>query len=295
MLGAALPVWTPTPMIMGTSRRKLVVRADADAEDYFTRIGAAGGTITDAAKIAVNRLVYDLKAGDVWNRLFDVGVFAGASLTAALVKLKYPAGVASTLTNVNFISGDYAQATGLKGNGSTKYLRTGVAPSAIEFNTPHYHGSLAAYVRSASANGESNPVLLGMASGSGGSDSASNYLMMDDVNAANFTFGGEGLGTNVLAVTDPPGMLIGVATSLSARRLFWNGSPQVGSRDTGLATGDGSDREFYVMAQNQGGTAARHHDAHLAFYAIGGELTESHGAALHLAVQLFQTSLGRQV
>lgn len=273
------------------------MRPDADAEDYFTRITTAGGTISAATKAATHRLVQDLKQGNVWNSLFDVGLLAGDQLAAALVKLKHPAGVQSTLTNVNFISGDYTEATGLKGNGTTKRLRTGVLGNVLPFVTPNYRGSLAAYVRSVTAYAEygiAAGVLVGTANGNSAVDSAATYLAMDSFDGATFAHAGEALGTVAISA-DPPGLIVGVATSLAARRVYLGGTAQTGSRDTGSAAGDALNFEFYVMAENQGGTAARFADQHLAFYSIGDVLSDAQVAALHNAVQLFQQTLGRSV
>ena len=78
---------------------------------------------------AINDMVVGLKADGVWTKLTEVYLLSCVtSLSGVLIKLK---GTGS-LTNVNFVSGDYVAAgsgAGLVGNGSTKYLNAGTAVS----------------------------------------------------------------------------------------------------------------------------------------------------------------------
>jgi hypothetical protein len=100
---------------------------DPDTTAYLANITAAGGTISANSLDAVDRLVKGLKADGLWPLLHEIYTFSG-DFAAALVKLKTITGQ-NTLTNHNFVSGDYSEASGLTGNGSSKYLQTGYIPS----------------------------------------------------------------------------------------------------------------------------------------------------------------------
>jgi hypothetical protein len=100
--------------IMAASRR----RVDPDAADYFARIAAAGSTISEPNKVAVNAFVVGCKADGIWNAIKASCLLAGPDdLTGALVPL-----VGAAPTNFNFVAGDCNRVTGLVGDGSTKYL-----------------------------------------------------------------------------------------------------------------------------------------------------------------------------
>lgn len=93
---------------------------DPDAADYFSRIAAAGSTITQANKTAVDTFIKGCKADGIWSAIKASCLLAGPDdLTGALVPL-----VGAAPTNINFVSGDYNRVTGLIGDGSTKYLNS---------------------------------------------------------------------------------------------------------------------------------------------------------------------------
>jgi hypothetical protein len=91
---------------------------DPDAAAYFARIVAAGSTISEPNKVAVNAFVVGCKADGIWTAIKASCLLAGPDdLTGALVPLVGP-----VPTNFNFLEGDYNRVTGLKGDASTKYL-----------------------------------------------------------------------------------------------------------------------------------------------------------------------------
>lgn len=110
---------------------------DPDAQAYFNRVeGPAGDnqTLETAVKDAINAFVVGCKADGIWNAIKASCIIAGArTLNGALQPL-----VGTAPTNFNFVSADYNRKTGLKGDGSTKYLDTNVAPSDGLQDNAHY-------------------------------------------------------------------------------------------------------------------------------------------------------------
>jgi hypothetical protein len=105
--------------IIAASRRRSTV-FDADAADYFARIGTAGSSISDANKAAVDAFIRGCKTDGIWTAIKASCLLAGPDdLTGALVPL---VGTAPTNVGGLFVAGDYSRTTGLKGDGSTKYL-----------------------------------------------------------------------------------------------------------------------------------------------------------------------------
>jgi hypothetical protein len=84
---------------------------------------------------SINDFVRGCKNDDIWDAIKACCILAGArTLAGALVPLKGP-----SPTNVSnlFVSGDYNRASGLKGNGSTKYLNTNRNNNADPQNDKH--------------------------------------------------------------------------------------------------------------------------------------------------------------
>ena len=96
---------------------------DPDAEAYFNRVEGPTGdnqTLEASVKTAINNFVVGCKADGIWDAIKSSAILAGArTLSGALQPL-----VGTAPTNFNFVSGDYDRKTGLKGNGSTKYLNS---------------------------------------------------------------------------------------------------------------------------------------------------------------------------
>lgn len=130
-------------------RRRLLLYPSY-VQDYLDRVTAAdvaaGNTqglelgVTDAFNTALQDLVADATLGISGGVIAQAAsktkgscVMAGArTLAGALVPLVGPAP-----TNFNFVSGDYNRKTGLIGNGSTKYLSSGLAYNSIPTNNEH--------------------------------------------------------------------------------------------------------------------------------------------------------------
>ena len=96
---------------------------DPDAATYISAVEAADGeALEEGVRTAINDFVVGCKADAIWDALKASCILAGArTLNGCLVSLT---GAAPTNVNVNFVSADYNRKTGLKGDGSTKYLDT---------------------------------------------------------------------------------------------------------------------------------------------------------------------------
>jgi hypothetical protein len=114
LYGQLSPLRVPTKAV-----RK--VSDDADANAYLLAVESADGQELEGGVItAVESFVVGCKADGIWSAIKASCILAGArTLSGALVPL-----VGTAPTNANFVSGDYNRETGLKGNGSTKYLNS---------------------------------------------------------------------------------------------------------------------------------------------------------------------------
>ena len=95
---------------------------DPDAATYIAAVEAADEQeLEPGVKQAIDGFVTGCKADGIWDAIKASCILAGArTLNGALVPL-----AGDTPTNFNFVSADYDRVTGLKGDGSTKYLNSG--------------------------------------------------------------------------------------------------------------------------------------------------------------------------
>jgi hypothetical protein len=115
---------------------------DPDAKAYIAAVETADGqALEPAIRTAYDQFIRGCKADGIWDAIKASCILAGArSLSGALVPLK-----GSAPTNNNFVSGDYVRATGLVGDGSTKYLDSNRANDEDPQNDQH----MATYVATA--------------------------------------------------------------------------------------------------------------------------------------------------
>jgi hypothetical protein len=108
--------------------------SDANAAAYISAVEAADGDVLeDPVKEAIDSFIIGCKSDGIWNSLKASCILAGArTLNGALVPL-----VGTAPTNFNFVSADYNRETGLKGDGSTKYLNSNRAGNDDPVDSKH--------------------------------------------------------------------------------------------------------------------------------------------------------------
>jgi len=114
----------------------------AAAENYFARLDTAGDTTYVPYKQPLTNYISSLVAlgGAYWDTMESAASFVGVGIQGITVPLRDGMPV---LTQNNFVVGDLDQLTGLKGDGSTKYLATNVAGTAISQND----ASISVYIK----------------------------------------------------------------------------------------------------------------------------------------------------
>lgn len=279
-----------------------------EAADWANRVRTNGGTVSGTTLSAVDRFVKAIHAAGIRDRFYRLNLFCGnsdASLNAVRTPLYRGPSLEGTQfgnatdTNVNFVQGDYAEtgaSGGLTGNGSTKYLTTGLTTAALPSLAT---GHLAAYAMTGFSAASAYGLVASFASGFSGA----NYYGIE-ANAGNVSgtmSGSWGSGfSGRLQVTSANGAGIGfVATSRLGsqdNRVYRNGS-QIGSTQTTLTTLAANDgggfSVFASMAQT--GSISFAAAVRLGGYSIGGGLSAAEMAFYNTAIQAFQTALGRQV
>lgn len=117
---------TPFAQIFYATAAESIFATDADAITYIRAVNNADGQpLEKDVQTAIDTFVKGLKDDGLWTPIEASAIWGAArTLTGALVSLKGPA-----VTNVNFVAGDYARKTGLKGDGATTRIDTNYAHS----------------------------------------------------------------------------------------------------------------------------------------------------------------------
>lgn len=226
---------------------------DADAGAYIKAVESADQQqLEPMVAQAINQFVLGCKADGIWSAIKASCILMGArTLTGALTPL---AGTAPT--NVNFVSGDYDRKTGLKGNGSTKYLDSGRSNNADGQNDQH----LSVYIQ-AKASGQS--IFLGAGTST---NVASNLLL-----SANYATRSRN-GTLLNAGAATTGFFGKSRSSSSGYAVRQAGTDYSFTQASGSPV---TDKLFVFCRSNPGNVPATYTDARLAFYSIGAALTLS--------------------
>jgi hypothetical protein len=274
-----------TPLEIVMLGRSGASSLDADAVAWGTAVTAAGGTYSGTTLSALSTFIKSAKANSYWTKIVCFNPIAGNQLTAALIQ--YTSGSWASATNHNFVNGDYTEATGITGNGSTKYIDTGLVPAtSLTLNSTH----LAIYNRSSSASASGGVHI--------GADDAARSLRL----FAPFTDGTCYLDmydtangrVSSAALASAYGFVIGSRTASNAEAIYRNGSSLATSslaQTSGLPIGQST----YVFCRNFNGAASNFVAHVLAAYSIGAGLSSTDATNFNTDMQAFQLALSRNV
>jgi lysophospholipase L1-like esterase len=271
--------------------RSVAVRSgsstDPDALAWKRNINAAGSTVSATTLAAVSTFVKGCKADNIWSKMLDVGVFAGADLTAALVKLKSLSGTSYTNSGP-FVSGDYSETTGLKGNGSSKYLRTGVVPSTmLTLNSTH----LAIYDRFVMTTA----VGAGGIGAIGARNPSADVLRLyhpysDRVYYSDAYNASTARVSSAVAAFGPIGFVLASRNGAASNKVYVNAG-QIATGTT--AAGSLPTVEIYIGAYNNQGSFAEPGSRPFSFASIGEGLSAGEVTSLNTRVHNLQRALNR--
>jgi hypothetical protein len=109
-------------------------RVHHEALDWARRVVTNGGSVSQSTLRAVSTFCDAIDSNGLRSLLWRVSPMAGGNLSACLVPLyRGPSftgtqyGSTTDANNGPFVSGDYTESSGLLGNGSSKWLSTGLA------------------------------------------------------------------------------------------------------------------------------------------------------------------------
>jgi hypothetical protein len=272
-----------TYLARATSYSYPPLTADSNAESFFV---AVGGGLSTAESNAVNRLVLNLKANNLWNQWDCIYPMVGGTSNSCSWNLVNPGlyQIGWTVGNSTFSPGGWTS----DGNASFGDTQFNPATAAAP-NYTQNSGTLLAY------SGTPAPTYVFWNSFIDALDSfhrragvvmlGSNSLAGDGLNDS-FA---PGFGS-VQAMTNFSGMVAGMRTTSPLPDTVY-GDGQFNS-DLWLSTGV-PNASFYIAARNNVGHADDFIGAQFRLVMIGGGLTDSQISAMAKIVQQFELTLGR--
>jgi len=256
---------------------------DSDAQAFFDRVTAAGGTLSATEQLAIDTLVKQMKSDGIWTKMKAIYPMVGASAAACAQNLK-----SSSFTGTFTATGWTFASTGVTPNGTNAFMNTNLIPdNSLTINNTH----LSFYSRTNTVSG----VDIGT------NDNATTFLPLfkfvvrnssNEFIALQYSF----LTGEILTATntDSRGFYEISRISNISSKAFKNGSSIVSSTTPNSQTRM-SKFSLYIGASNNNGVAQEFSNHQCAFASIGDGLTDPEASNLYTTVQAFQTTLSRQV
>lgn len=246
---------------------------------YLDNIRAAGGSITMGSLMSIDRFVRDCKLGGFWDKFQEVMPIAGADLTSALIKLKYVT-TAGMTAGGGLVAGDYTEATGVAGNGTTKFINSNFSASNLAVT-----GQMSAYLREQET---------ATAAWMGVNDAASHAFRLGSTTGSNANSFWGGVANSAIMPANPtPGFYLSQRVSATDLQLYRNGVSQNTNATNTVPVAPALN--IYLLARNDNAAVATTTAKKLSFFSIGAVLTATEIPLFYTAVQNLQTALGRNV
>ena len=247
---------------------------DVDAQAFFDRVTAAGGTLSQTEKDAVNTLTVSLKSAGIWTLMKAIYPMVGSSAAACAQNLK-----SSSYTGT-FSSGWTFASTGATPNGTSAYMDTTLTPS-VSLSTNNTH--LSFYSRTNNSASSITDI---------GSHSSGTFYTLLEIFGSNFyaLINQTTVASNAMATS--LGHYVGSRTASNVIKSYRNGL--VFGNNTTASTSP-STVSITLGALNTGGSFLYYSNREYCFSTIGDSLSDTNTSDFYTAVQAFQTSLSRQV
>jgi hypothetical protein len=250
---------------------------DVDALLFITATGISG---TNAS--AINQLVLDLKAASIWTKMKALYPFVGGTATSHKFNLKNPLDTDAAF-RLLFNGGMTHDINGITGNGSNTFADTRLTPSLnLLLNDSH----ISIYCRTNNAaeymdmGANDNPSVV--------TNTSAFQLRWSDGNMYSRVHNPT---TTATSNTNSQGFYVASRLSSTSYKLYKNNL----NYNFNIASTARSGRTIYIGAWNNQGGTFYYTNRNYAFASIGDGLTDTEAANFYTAVQVFNTTLGRQV
>jgi hypothetical protein len=265
-----------------------------EAADWANRVRANGGSVSGSTLNAVSRFCASIAAAGIRDRFYRLNLFCGTA-DASLIAVRTPLYRGPSLggtqfgnaldTNVNFAITDYAENSGLTGDGTSKYLNTG-------FNVDQLPGAanchLSSYIRGTQSIASARTLIGVLFNGITdryrmflAASTAGNYSITSELGKASQVGTGQRLNAN-------GGLMVSSRTSTTSLTLYDDSSVISTNTDSTAETTGAS--PFFVFARNG---PTEYYNGIMAGYSIGAGMSQSQVTSYYNAMNAFQTAIGR--
>lgn len=254
---------------------------DADADAFIVAAG-----ITDQTQInAISQLVSDLKGYGIWSKMKAIYPFCGGTASTHKWNLKDARDLDDAFRLV-FSGGWTHSSTGALPNGTNGYADTKLN---AQFNLGQFSTHITYYSRT---NNDGTYIEAGAQDGS----NLNQRIALHIKYSGNGYYDQNDIGTGRLTVNlssiNSTGLYCMSRTFNNLQKAFRNGS-QIGSTNTNTISTLLPTSNLYLGAYNA--SIPIYTSRECAFASIGDGLDDTEANNLYTAVQVFQTTLGRQV
>jgi hypothetical protein len=273
--------------------RYFPIVSDSDAQAFIV-----SANIQDTTQAgAINTFVIALKGYGLWTKFKAIYPMLGGTAASHSINLINPRNTDSAYRLSFNGAGWVHSSTGAKPNGTSDYANTFLNPSTA-FADFKNNNHLSIYSRTqnpisdgwniAVGNADVGDPLWGLAIKRPTWNVYTNPIIYDFGNYS-------GNGRIVTTYNDARGFWIGSTTASNSHKLYRNGTSLATS--TNVASGTISNANFYIgRINNTGGGGINYGlDNELALVTVGDGLTDAESSNFYIAVQAYETTLGRQV
>ena len=267
-----------------------------ETQDWARRVRNAGGSVSGTTLRAVDGFVQAIYNYGLRSLFYRLNLFCGDS-DPSLVAVRTPLFRGPSLTgtqfggttdtNVNFVQGDYAEtgaSSGLTGNGSTKFLDTGLNANVLTASSSHMGFGL----RSTQTGVASFRALGGAYDGT----TVAFQMAVRRADSRNNCFFGRFAVSSDTAGENVGTAPLGVGDLLMAYPSFYRNGTQTGAQAT-TSQNYGFAHSIYIFASSQGTPAINHTNARMNWYSIGLTMTPAQALSFNNAAAAFNSSLAR--
>jgi hypothetical protein len=266
-----------------------------ECRSWISRVLSSGGTVSETTAAAVNNFCDAIDSAGLRDRFYRLNLFCGGNLSACLVPLYRGPSLggaqfgSATDTNVNFTLASYVETGstgGLLGNGTSRYLNTGLNASVIPDLSQSGHlsvyaaGTFSAQIALGVYTFTNPPLVITHESEIQLAATVANTFINSNANGQTPSY-------------TSPVFVVGSRTSATNHIGYANGV--AGTAVTTNANFANPAQPFFVFARNQNGAPVVHFGQRLRSYSIGLGMTGAQVTAFNTATQALQAALGRNV
>lgn len=282
-----------TALGRGRSSTNFASVDNEDAKIWIDTIYSNGATVSSSTANAINKLCNDIDNAGLRSKFYRLNLFCGDNLVSCITPLYSSQTTFGNRygnivdTNNGFISSDFNENSGLIGNGSTKWLDTGLPQN---FSTYRHFGVVMNKLPTVTYR-----MIMGAKANAATLDWTSDTRLQTDgsTNIASFWTGNSSgqLSTGISLLMAEKTFVVGLTDSDGLNKLY---SDTLTTNFVGtISSPDTTSVGIFAQKIGATGLGSSHTDARLSLYTIGIELSSSQIATLTSIIDTFNDSLGR--